>query len=119
MVKIALLSLVSVMLTACLVVVDTDSRSLHTTWDEADASRLQLGVSNKDWVSTTFGNPSSKLSYADGTESWKYRNRAKKETEVGLFLIFSMDTEEERTETLTIEFTDALVTNYWIEEDRF
>jgi len=30
-----------------------------------------------------------------------------------------VDIEEERTETLSIEFTDGLVTNYWIEEDRF
>ena len=50
---------------------------------------------------------------------WKYRNRSEKDTEVGLFLIFSVDVEEERTETLSIEFTDDVVTNYWIEEDRF
>lgn len=27
--------------------------------------------------------------------------------------------EEELTETLSVEYTDGLVTNYWIEEDRF
>jgi hypothetical protein len=30
-----------------------------------------------------------------------------------------VDVEEERTETLSIEFADSIVTNYWIEEDRF
>jgi hypothetical protein len=30
-----------------------------------------------------------------------------------------VDIEEQRTETLSIEFTDGTVTNYWIEEDRF
>ena len=82
-------------------------------------SRLQPGESDQDWVSTSFGNPVSKLTYADGTEIWKYRNRSEKDTEVGLFLVFSVDIDEERTETLSIEFTDGLVTNYWIEEDWF
>ena len=119
MIKKALILLASIVLTGCLVTVDSDSRSLQKVWNEADVSRLQLGTSDKDWVSTSFGNPGSKLNYADGSEIWKYRNRSEKDTEVGLFLVFSVDIEEERTETLSIEFTNGVVTNYWIEEDRF
>ncbi|MFP6826054.1 MAG: hypothetical protein VB977_08105 [Pseudohongiellaceae bacterium] len=63
-------------------------------------------------METTFGHPVTKLSYADGTEIWKYRNRSEKDTEVGLFLVFSVDLEEERTETLSIEFIDGVVSNY-------
>ena len=92
---------------------------MQAGWNEADVSRLQLDESNHDWVSTSFGNPITKLTYADGTGIWKYRNRSEKDTEVGLFLVFSMDIEEERTETLSIKFTDGLVTNYWIAKDRF
>lgn len=119
MIKKTILLLMSIVLTGCLFTVDSDSRSLQTVWNEADVARLQLGVSNQDWVNTSFGDPSSKLNYADGSEIWKYRNRSEKDTEVGLFLIFSIDVEEERTETLSIEFSDGLVTNYWIEEGRF
>lgn len=119
MIKKALLVLASIALTGCLVTVDSDSRSLQTVWNEADVSRLQIGQSDQAWVSTSFGNPVTKLTYADGTEIWKYRNRSEKDTEVGLFLVFSVDVEEERTETLSIEFADGVVTNYWIEEDRF
>ena len=54
-------------------------------------SRLQPGESDQDWVSTSFDKPVSKLTYADGTEIWKYRNRSEKDTEVGLFLVFSVD----------------------------
>ena len=117
--KKTLLLVMSIVLTGCLVTVDSDSRPLQTVWNEADVSRLQLGESNLDWVSTSFGNPITKLTYADGMEIWKYRNRSEKDTKVGLFLVFSVDIEEERTETLSIEFIDGLVTNYWIEEDRF
>ena len=119
MIKKTLLLVMSIVLTGCLVTIDSDSRPLQTVWNKADVSRLQLGESNLDWVTTSFGNPITKLTYADGTEIWKYRNRSEKDTEVGLFLVFSVDIEEERTETLSIEFIDGLVTNYSIEEDRF
>ena len=117
--KKALLLVMSVVLTGCLVTVDSDSRQLQSVWNETDVTRLQIGTSDNEWVRTTFGDPISKLNYADGSEIWKYRNRSEKDTEVGVFLIFSVDVEEERTETLSIEFTEGLVTNYWIEEDRF
>ncbi len=109
----------ALLLTGCLVTVDSDSRQLQTVWNEADVSRLQLGTSDQQWVRSSFGDPITKLNYADGTEIWKYRNRSEKDTEVGLFLVFSVDVEEERIETLSIEFKDGVVTNYWIEEDRF
>ncbi len=80
---------------------------------------MQIGQSDEQYVRTAFGDPVTKLTYADGTEIWKYRNRSEKDTEVGVFLIFSVDVEEERTETLSIEFAEGIVTNYWIEEDRF
>ncbi|MFT4748357.1 MAG: hypothetical protein ACI9E4_000020 [Pseudohongiellaceae bacterium] len=106
-------------LTGCLVTVDSDSRPIHTSWDDGDVTRLELGSSDQDWVRSSFGEPVSKMNYADGTEIWKYRNRSEKDTEVGLFLVFSVDIESERIETLSIEFVDGLVSNYWVEEDRY
>ena len=119
MVKKALLLVMSVSLAGCLLTIDSAGRLQSTTWDEADVKRLQIGESDTDWVQVTFGEPSTKLAYADGKEVWKYRNRAKKNTEVGLFLVFSVDVEKERIETLSIEFADAKVTGYWIDEATF
>lgn len=119
MTRIALLFLLSVTLAGCLLTVDSDGRLLDTTWAESDVNRLQTGSSDTNWVRETFGEPRSRLSYADGTEVWKYRNRSEKDTEVGLFLLFSVDVEQERVETLSIEFEDGIVTNYWIETERF
>ena len=119
MIKKALLLVMSIVLTGCLVTVDSDSRPLQTVWSEMDVSGLQFGESDQNWASTSFGNPITKLTYACETEIWKYRNRSEKDTEVDLFLVLSVDIEEERTETLSVKFTDGLVTNYWIEEHRF
>lgn len=119
MVKNSLLLLACITLTGCLFTLNSDGRILSSVWDEADVNRLQLGQSDTEWVRTTFGDPTSLVSYADGTEVWKYRNRSEKDVEVGLFLIFSVDIEEERVETLTIEFDQGVVSNYSIEEVRF
>ncbi len=119
MLKNALLLIFGLTLTGCLINVDSDSRSLQTVWDEADVARMQVGRSDEEFVRRTFGEPGTKRTYADGTEIWKYRNRSEKDTEVGVMFIFSVDVEEERTETLSIEFVDGIVANYWIEEDTF
>ncbi|MEZ5492566.1 MAG: hypothetical protein R3F50_19975 [Gammaproteobacteria bacterium] len=119
MTRIVVLLIMGMALAGCLLTVDSDGRLLDSTWDEGDVNRLQVGSSDVDWVRSTFGEPSTRLSYADGTEVWKYRNRSEKDTEVGLFLVFSVDVEQERTETLSIEFDQNLVTNYWIESDTF
>lgn len=106
-------------MTGCLVTVDSDSRAVHTVWDEGEVNRLQVGRSDQEWVRSSFGEPMNKISYADGTEVWKYRNRSEKDTEVGVFLLFSVDVEEERIDTLTIEFSNGVVSDYWIEENRY
>lgn len=118
--KILMISMAAIMtvtLTACLVSVDSDSRSLESNWNEGDVARLEVGASDTEWVATTFGDPLTKLRYADGSEIWKYRNRSERDTEVGLFLLLSVDVEEERIETLSIEFADGLVANYWVETE--
>lgn len=119
MIKSIIAMAIGLTLTGCLVTVDSDSRPIHTVWDDGDVTRLELGSSDQDWVRSSFGEPVSKLNYADGTEIWKYRNRSEKDTEVGVFLIFSVDIESERVETLSIEFLDGIVSNYWVEEDRY
>jgi hypothetical protein len=119
MIKSIIAMTVGLALTGCLVTVDSDSRPIHTVWDDGDVTRLELGSSDQEWVRNSFGEPVSKLNYADGSEIWKYRNRSEKDTEVGLFLVFSVDIESERVETLSIEFVDGLVSNYWVEEDRY
>lgn len=119
MIRNTLVAVLALALTGCLVTIDSDSRALQTVWSESDVSRLEVGRSDERFVRTTFGDPISRLAYADGTEVWKYRNRSEKDTEVGVFLVFSVDVEEERTETLSIEFADGVVSNYWIDEQRF
>lgn len=119
MIRYVFAAVLALALTGCLVAVDSDSRALRTVWSEGDVSRLEVGESDEQFVRGTFGEPTSRLTYADGSAVWKYRNRSERDTEVGVFLLFSIDVEEERIETLSIEFADGVVSNYWIDEERF
>lgn len=119
MIKKVMMLVLGLTLTGCLVTVDSDSRSVYTAWEDGDVARIQLGNTDQSWVRSSFGEPMTKLSYADGSEIWKYRNRSEKDTEVGVFLVFSVDVEEERIETLSIEFIDGVVSNYWVEDERY
>ena len=56
------------LLNGCLVTVESDSDSVQQVWSESDVSRLKLGLSDGDWVRSSFGDPVTKLNYADGTE---------------------------------------------------
>ena len=95
MIRMVLIGLMSITLSACLLTVDSDNRITQSAWNQGDVQRMKVGQSDMDWVRTAFGEPASRLRYADGTEIWKYRNRHEKDTEVGLFLLFSVDVEEE------------------------
>lgn len=105
-------------LIGCLVHVESDVRPTQTGWSEEDVARLEVGRSDREWVRGTFGEPRARVAGDGGTEVWEYRNRSERDTEVGLFLIFSVDVESERVETLSIEFTDGVVSGYWTEEAR-
>lgn len=119
MTRLLVLALLSTTLSACLLTVDSDHHITQRVWDEADVSRIEVGRTDREWVRTAFGEPVTRLSYADGTEIWKYRNRSEKDTEVGLFLLFSVDVEQERVETLSIEFVGGVVDNYWVESSEY
>lgn len=117
MIRLLSLAALALILNGCLVTVESDTDAVETVWSDSDVSRLELGSSDEQWVRSSFGEPASKLSYADGSQVWKYRNISERDFELGVFLVFSIDVEEERVETLSIEFREGVVTNYWIEQD--
>lgn len=114
----ALLTVLCAALAGCLVHVESDVRPTQTGWSEEAVARLEIGRSDRESVREAFGDPSARFAGDGGAEVWEYRNRSERDTEVGLFLIFSVDVESERVETLSIEFTDGVVSGYWTREAR-
>ena len=106
------------MMTGCLFTVDSDHRSDAASWNEHDVARIVRGQTSESWVRTSFGEPMRTTVFEDGTQVWHYTNTAEEDTEVGLFLLFHIDVEREVRQDLSIEFSQGVVTDYWVKERR-
>ena len=65
MIRLLSLAALALILNGCLVTVESDTDSVETVWSDSDVSRLELGSSDEQWVRSSFGEPASKLSYAE------------------------------------------------------
>ncbi|MDT8427414.1 MAG: hypothetical protein RQ757_01460 [Pseudomonadales bacterium] len=113
--KMVLISLLCLSMTACLVTVESDERARTTQWTEYDTDRLVIGETSQAWVQEVFGAPRRQSTYPDGGQVWRYENSSKRETEVGIFLLFHVDVDKEKTDVLAIEMHDGIVSDYWTE----
>lgn len=104
-----------VMLNGCLLVVDSDEHSRVDRWSQAEADRIRTGETQAGWIRDSFGAPDRVTTYEDGTELWRYRNERTRNSEISLFLLFDIDVERDRSDVLTLEISDGVVTDYWIE----
>ncbi|MDX1490686.1 MAG: hypothetical protein R3332_05330 [Pseudohongiellaceae bacterium] len=103
-----------VFLTGCLFTVDSDRSATASMWSEEQLSSIERGETSQDWVRTRFGDPDKKrIAKEEGVEVWVYESVQRRDTKVGLFLIFSIDVDDEVRKRLSIEFTDGLVSSYW------
>lgn len=106
-------------MTGCLFTVDSDSHSRSASWSDQEVSRIVRGQTSANWVRSSFGIPIRSTEFEDGTAIWHYSNKSKVETEVGLFLLFHIDVEKEVEQQLSIEIKDGVVSDYWVEENRY
>lgn len=104
------------MMTGCLFTVDSDSHSQSTRWSNQEVSRIVRGQTSANWVRSSFGEPTRTTEFEDGSSLWRYSNRSKVETEVGLFLLFHIDVEKEVEQQLSLEIENGVVRDYWIDE---
>lgn len=108
-----------VFLTGCLFTVDSDRSSGASSWDDRQVAAIREGETTAQWVRMRFGDPDRKrVDESSGTEIWHYESVEKRETRVGLFLIFKVDVDDEVNKRLSIEFKDGVVQDYWSESRR-
>jgi hypothetical protein len=114
MLRIIVLALCLTM-TGCLFTVDSKQRTGQMQWHSSDVERIQIGLTDADWVTRAFGSPRRQSTRADGTQVWRFENVNRSESRVGLFLLFNVKTQREQRETLAIELKNGIVSGYWIE----
>ncbi|MEX0740486.1 MAG: hypothetical protein WD071_14170 [Pseudohongiella sp.] len=110
------LGLAAALMTGCLFVVDSRESIGDQQWSEGELDRVEMGSTSAEWIRSNFGSPDRVSTYENGREVWRYRNTSESESEIGLFLIFKIDIERESAETLALEISDGVVTDYWVEK---
>lgn len=115
MVKRVLLAMGVLSMTGCLFTVDSDRHEGASPWSEGQVARIERGTTSAAWVRTSFGEPERTTHYDDGSEVWRYTNTSKVDTEVGFFLLFHVDVENEQKEQLFIEIKEERVSDYWMQ----
>lgn len=113
-----LLTLGVLSMTGCLFTVDSDRHEGASPWSEGQVARIERGSTSADWVLSSFGTPERITRHEDGSEVWRYSRSSKVETEIGLFLLFHVDVENEQEEQLFVEIREARVNDYWMQSGR-
>lgn len=116
MLKMLGVSALCISLAGCLFVVDSKQKVGSTQWYQSDLDRVVEGQTSAQWVRDAFGEPSRVSRFDDGSEIWRYRNSSSSSSEVGLFLLFSVDVEEDKEEVLSLEIRDGVVRDFWVEK---
>ncbi len=118
MIKPIMLVMGTLLMTGCLFTVDSDHRSDDARWSEREVTRLEKGHTSSQTVRSIFGEPTRESHFDDGSALWHYTRKENVDTEVGVFLLFHLDVKRDIVQQLTIEISDGVVRDYWLEESR-
>ncbi|NLF30530.1 MAG: hypothetical protein GX591_06545 [Planctomycetes bacterium] len=80
-------------------------------------SQITPGQTTVEWLLAVAGPPNSRKSVEDGTEIFRYCRTGSSEKEVGIFLLFHLDSSRRRQEAVFVETREGIVQRYWVETD--
>lgn len=95
----------------------TNKSAPYNSISAAKLDSIEPGLTTKDWVIDTFGNPTREKHLQDGGEVLIYENIEKTIRKFSIFLVFSTHSTEEQKETLSFMMKDDVVTSYWFDSD--
>jgi hypothetical protein len=78
--------------------------------------QIKVGVTSKEWLLGTLGEPTSETQTPDGTEILKYVYTKKVDSDLDVFIFLDFDDRREECTVLYFEITDGIVSRYWKEE---
>ena len=101
----------------CLVMGGKEVSQSGTKVTGATLSQLEPGVTTREWLLTTIGEPSSRAPVPNdpAVEIFKYEHRERRSQGSAVFLIFAGGSEIEQTTTTYIELREGIVSRYWTE----
>ncbi len=78
--------------------------------------QIQVGVTSKEWLLGTLGEPTSHSQTPEGTEILRYVYTKTVDSDFSAFLLLNFDDKREERTVLYFEITDGIVTRYWREQ---
>lgn len=78
--------------------------------------QIEVGITSKEWLLGTLGEPTNETQTPDGKEILKYVYTRKVDSDFDAFIFLSFDDHREERTALYFEITDGIVSRYWKEE---
>ncbi|MBL0922522.1 MAG: hypothetical protein IBJ10_10395 [Phycisphaerales bacterium] len=79
-------------------------------------SRIEPGVTTREWVQATLGEPTSRTALSDGrTEVWRWEHRSVSSSRATALLLVRGSNRHERVGAAIVEIVDGVVTRAWID----
>jgi len=81
---------------------------------EDTVSKIEPGVTTREWVRAVLGEPTSAATLTDGrTEVWKWEFSETRASRGAVFLLFRSSTNRTTQRTVYVEFEDGVVRRAW------
>lgn len=109
----------SILLTAaaalpgCLISSQSHETQSGTYVSEATFNQIQPGVTTRQWVLGTLGEPSLKTTLESGEELWKWSYCKTKQSSGSLLFVFGGSSTSSTLGAAYVQFKDGLVTKSW------
>lgn len=78
--------------------------------------QIRVGVTSREWLLGTLGEPTSETQTPNGTEILKYVYTKKVDSDLDVFIFLDFDDKREERTVLYFEIADGVVSRYWKEE---
>ncbi|HPC95677.1 MAG TPA: hypothetical protein PLU87_12090 [Sedimentisphaerales bacterium] len=78
--------------------------------------QIRVGVTTREWLLGTLGEPTSETQTPNGTEILKYVYTKKVDSDLDVFIFLDFDDKREERTVLYFEIADGVVSRYWKEE---
>ncbi len=105
--------LASVLLGGCLISSHSNESFTGTQVSEETFSRIEPGVTTKQWVLGTLGEPTVNTPLEDGAELWKWTYSKCKTSNGSIFLIFGGSSVSTTAGAAYVQMKDGIVTKCW------
>lgn len=100
--------------TGCLASGSSRSTSSGRFIGDDTVSKIEPGVTTREWIRAVLGEPSSAATLSDGrTEVWKWEFSETKASRGAVFLLFRSSTNRTTQRTVYVEFEEGVVRRAW------